>query len=66
MCRFDFTRKEVEDIKSKVYFDEDEDKVLEMKLRNYSITRIALELKISETTVSRIIRRIKNKIKKVL
>lgn len=66
MCRFDFTRKEVEDIKSKIYFDEDEDKVFEMKLRNYSITRIALELKISEPTVSRIIRRIKNKIKKVL
>lgn len=66
MCRFDFTRKEVEDIKSKIYFDEDEEKVFEMKLHNYSITRIALELKASESTVSRIIKRIKNKIKKVL
>lgn len=66
MCRFDFTRKEAEDIKSKIYFDEDEEKVFEMKLRNYSIAKIAFELKISEPTVSRIIRRVKNKIKKVL
>lgn len=66
MCRFDFTRKEVEDIKSKIYFDEEEEKVFEMKLLNYSIARIAIELKTSEPTVSRIIRRVKNKIKKVL
>ena len=66
MCRFDFTRKEVEDIKSKVYFDEEEEKVFEMKLLNYSIARIAIELKTSEPTISRIIRRVKNKIKRVL
>lgn len=28
MCRFDFTKKEVEDIKSKIYFDEEEEKIL--------------------------------------
>lgn len=66
MCRFDFTKKEVEDIKSKIYFDEEEEKVFEMKLLNYSIARIAFELKTSEPTVSRIIRRVKNKIKRVL
>ena len=66
MCKFDFTRQEAETIKSKIYFDEDEEKVFEMKLHNYSIARIALELKASESTVSRIIKRIKNKIKKVL
>lgn len=66
MCRFDFTKKEVEDIKSKIYFDEEEEKVFEMKLLNYSIARIAFELKASESTVSRIIRRVKNKIKRVL
>ena len=66
MCRFDFTKKEVEDIKSKIYFDEEEEKVFEMTLLNYSIARIAIELKASEPTVSRIIRRVKNKIKRVL
>ena len=67
MCRFDFTKKEVEDIKSKIYFDEEEEeKVFEMKLLNYSIASIAIELKASEPTVSRIIRRVKNKIKKAL
>ena len=66
MCKFDFTRQEAETIKSKLYLTEDEDKVFEMKLLNYSITKIALELNVSERTASRIIKRLKNKIMKVL
>lgn len=66
MCKFDFTRQEAETIKSKLYLTEDEEKVFEMKLLNYSITKIALELNVSERTVSRIIKRLKNKIMKVL
>ena len=42
MCKFDFTRQEAETIKSKLYLTEDEEKVFEMKLLNYSITKIAL------------------------
>lgn len=66
MCKFDFTRQEAETIKSKLYLTEDEEKVFEMKLLNYSITKIALELNVSERTVSRIIKRLKNKIMKIL
>ena len=66
MCKFDFTRQEAETIKSKLYLTEDEEKVFEMKLLNYSITKMALELNVSERTVSRIIKRLKNKIMKVL
>ena len=66
MCKFDFTRQEAETIKSKLYLTEDEAKVFEMKLLNYSITKIALELNVSERTASRIIKRLKNKIMKVL
>ena len=66
MCKFDFTRQEAETIKSKLYLTEDEEKVFEMKLLNYSITKIALELNVSERTASRIIKRLKNKIIKVL
>ena len=66
MCKFDFTRQEAETIKSKLYVTEDEEKVFEMKLLNYSITKIALELNVSERTASRIIKRLKNKIMKVL
>ena len=66
MCKFDFTRQEAETIKSKLYLTEDEEKVFEMKLLNYSITKIALELNVSERTASRIIKRLKNKIMKVL
>ena len=66
MCKFDFTRQEAETIRSKLYLTEDEEKVFEMKLLNYSITKIALELNVSERTASRIIKRLKNKIIKVL
>ena len=66
MCKFDFTRQEAETIKSKLYLTEDEEKVFEMKLLNYSITKIALELNVSERTASRIIKRLKNKIMKAL
>ena len=66
MCKFDFTRQEAETIKSKLYLTEDEEKVFEMKLLNYSITKIALELNVSERTASRIIKRLKNKIMKIL
>ena len=66
MCKCDFTRQEAETIKSKLYLTEDEEKVFEMKLLNYSITKIALELNVSERTASRIIKRLKNKIMKVL
>ena len=66
MCKFDFTRQEAETIKSKLYLTEDEEKVFEMKLLNYSITKMALELNVSERTASRIIKRLKNKIMKVL
>ena len=54
MCKFDFTRQEAETIKSKLYLTEDEEKVFEMKLLNYSITKIALELNVSERTASRV------------
>lgn len=66
MLKFDFTRKEIADIKSKIYLSEEEEKILDMRLLNYSITKMALELNISELTVSRRIKSIKNKIKKVL
>lgn len=66
MLKFDFTRKEIADIKSKIYLSEEEEKILDMRLLNYSITKMALELNMSEPTVSRRIKNIKNKIKKVL
>lgn len=66
MCRFEFTKKEIADIKSKIYLNEEEEKILDMKLLDYSITKMANEMNMSEASISRRIKRIKNKIIKVL
>jgi len=63
---FDLTRKEYEQIKSKAMLNEELSQILEMKIKGYSITRISMELHISERTVSRRIRQLKKKIMKVI
>lgn len=66
MSKFDFTKQEIADIKSKIYLSEDEEKILDMRLLNYSITKMAFEMKMSEPSISRRIKRIKDKIMKVI
>lgn len=63
---FDFTREEYELIKDKAMLNEELSQILEMKIKGYSITRISMELHISERTVSRRIRQLKKKIMKVI
>lgn len=66
MTKFEFTRSEFEVIKEKCMFNEELSKILEYRIKNYSITEIALKLNLSESTVSRRIKEIKNKIMKVI
>lgn len=66
MTKFEFTRSEFEVIKEKCMFNEELSKILEYRIRNCSITEIALTLNLSESTVSRRIKEIKNKIMKVI
>ena len=66
MTRFDFTKAEVEEIKSKIYLSEDEEKILDMRLLDYSITKISIEMNMSVRTVNRYISKIKNKIKRAI
>lgn len=66
MTKFDFSKQEIADIKSKIYLSKDEEKILDMRLLNYSITQIAMEMNMSDRTVNRNIKKIKDKIKRVL
>lgn len=66
MFKIDFTRQEIAEIKSKIYLSEEEEKILDMRLLEYSITQISLKLDMSESTVNRRLKRIKNKIKRVM
>lgn len=66
MSRFEFTKQEIADIKSKIYLSEDEEKILDMRLLNYSITKMAIEMNMSERTINRNIKKIKDKIRRVI
>jgi DNA-binding NarL/FixJ family response regulator len=63
---FDFTREEYELIKEKAMLNEELSQILEMKIKGYSITKMALELCVSESTVSRRIKKLKKKIMRIL
>ena len=63
---FDFTKEEYELIKAKAMLNEELSAILEMKIKGYSITKMAIELHTSESTISRRIKKLKKKIMKVI
>ena len=63
---FEFTKEEFEQIVNKAMLNEELTKIFEMKIKDYSITKIALELNMSESSVNRRIKILKKKILKVL
>lgn len=60
------TKEEIEAVKSKIYLSEMQERILEYRLKEYSITKMAQLENCSEPTISRQIAKIKEKIKKVL
>ncbi len=63
---FEFTQEEFENITKKAMLNEELSKILEMKIKGYSITKIAIEMNMSEPTVNRRIKILKKKIMKVI
>ena len=66
MLKLDFTKQEVENIKSKIYLSEIQERIFEYRLKEYSITKMALLENVSESTISKEINKIKKKIMKVI
>lgn len=66
MSAFDFTRDEYDYFVNKCMFNYEEKQILEMKIKGETIVSIAMKLNISEATVSRRIRKIRNKILRVI
>lgn len=66
MLKLDFTKQEVENIKSKIYLSEIQERIFEYRLKEYSITKMALLESVSESTISKEINKIKKKIMKVI
>ena len=63
---FEFTKEEFDKIVEKAMLNEELTKIFEMKIKDYSIVKIAIELNMSESTVNRRIKELKRKIMKVL
>ncbi len=64
--KFDFTKEEYEYIKDKAMLNEELSKILELKIKGYSNVQIAMELNLTDATLSRRIKKLKNKIMKVI
>lgn len=63
---FEYTKEEFDNIVEKAMLNEELTKIFEMRIKDYSITKIALELNMSESSINRRIKELKRKIMKVL
>lgn len=66
MLKLDLTRKEYDELTNKLILNEFQKRIFEYRIKEYSITKMAMLENCSESTISREIKKIKNKIKKVI
>ena len=66
MLKLDFSKEEYENIKSKIFLNEFQERIFEYRIKEYSITKMSILKNCSESTINREIKKIKNKIKKVI
>ena len=66
MFKLEFTKQEVNIIKSKIYLSELQERIFEYRLKEYSITKMALLENVSESTISREIKKVKKKGMKII
>ncbi len=63
---FEFTKTEYEHICEECMLNDEYKKLLEMKIKGYTRTKMAIELNVSESTLDIMIKKLKKKIKKIL
>lgn len=66
MVKFEFTKQEVEEIKSKIYLSELQERIFEYRLREYSITKMAMLENVSESTINRELKKVRRKIMRII
>lgn len=66
MFKLELTKQELDNIKSKIFFSDIQERILEYRLKEFSITKMAQLENCSEATINREIRKIKDKINKVM
>lgn len=66
MLKFEFTNQEIDEIKSKIHFTPIQERIIEYRLNEETIVKMALLEHCSESTINREIKKIRKKIMKVL
>ena len=66
MIFFEFTKNDYERICEECMLDDEYKKLLECKIKGYSIVKIADELNCSQARVNVMIKKLKNKIRKII
>ena len=66
MMKLEFTKQEADYIKSKIYLSEIQERIFEYRLKEWTVTKMAMEENCSESTINREIKKIKKKIMKVI
>ena len=66
MLKLGFSKEEYENIKNKIFLNEFQERIFEYRIKEYSITKMAMLENCSESTINREIKKIKNKIKKII
>lgn len=63
---FEFTKQDYDNIVEKCMLNEEYQKLLEYKIKGYSITKMSMLLNTSEANVSVMVKKLKNKIKRII
>lgn len=66
MLKLEFTNDEINYIKSKIHFTPLQERIIEYRQNEYSITKMSMLENCSESTISREIKKVKKKIMKVI
>ena len=66
MFKLEFSQPEIQEMKKKLYLSEMQERVLEYRLKEYSITKMAMLEHVSESTISRELRKLKRKVMKII
>lgn len=66
MLKLDFTNDEMDYIKGKIHFTPMQERIIEYRQNEYSITKMAMLENCSESTINREIKKVKKKIMRVI
>lgn len=66
MLKLEFTNDELKQIKSKIHFTPFQERIIEYRQNEYSITKMSMLENCSESTINREIKKVKRKIMKVI